>query len=130
MSHTDLAKKHAVEHAELEKRGISGVIAALNPAAGEVRINLPGQTGARAIVIAFAPRAVLRRYAPNSIKFSDARPSGFEELQIGDQIKALGTSNEDRSRYMAEELVSGSFRTIAGIVVSLDPRQNTEVRAI
>ncbi len=79
------------------------------------------------MVIALAPVAMLRRYAPNSVKFSDARPRRFEELKVGDMVKVLGTSNEDRSRLTAEELVSGSFRTIAATVVSFDPGRNTVV---
>jgi Cu/Ag efflux protein CusF len=125
MSQGDLARKHAAERAEWEKRGVGGVITALNPASREITINLSTTAGAKPMVIAFAPGAVLRRYAPNSVKFSDARPSRFEELKAGDQIKALGTANEDRSRFTAEALVAGSFRAIAATVVSLDAAQNT-----
>src|SRR5206468_2561991 len=122
MSKADIAQKHADERAEWEKRGIGGVITALNSASNEITIAV---NGARPIVIGFAPGAVLRRYAQNSVKFSDARPSRFEDLQIGDQVKALGTAGEDRSRFTAEELVSGSFRTIAATVVALDPGRST-----
>ena len=125
ISKADLARKHAAERAEWEKRGVGGVITALDPAAKEITVKLSAMTGAKPMVIAFAPQAALRRYAPNSVKFSDARPSRFEELKIGDQVRALGNSNEDRSRYTAEELVSGSFRAIAAVVVSHDDTQNT-----
>ena len=125
MSKGDLARKHAAERAEWEKRGVGGVITALDPAAREITIKLSTMAGAKPMVIAFAPGAALRRYAPNSVKFSDARPSRFEELKIDDQVRALGTGNEDRSRYTAEELVSGSFRAIAAVIVSYDAAQNT-----
>src|SRR5262249_25072687 len=104
-----------------------GMITALDPAAKEITINMPTTAGAKPLVIAFAPEAAFRRYAPNSVKFSDAQPSRFEELKVGDQVKALGTANETRSRYTAEELVAGSFRIIAGAVVSIDAAQNTFV---
>jgi hypothetical protein len=74
-----------------------------------------------------APAAILRRYAPSSVKFSDALPSRFEDLKVGDQVKALGTSNEDWSRYTAEQLVSGSFRTVGATVVSTDPAKSMVV---
>src|SRR5215471_3199794 len=127
ISKADLARKHAAERAEWEKRGVGGVISALDPAAKEITINMPTTAGAKPTVIVFAPGATLRRYAPNSVKFSDARPSRFEELKVGDQVKALGTADETRSRYTAEELVAGSFRVIAGAVVSIDAAQNTFV---
>ncbi len=124
MNKADIARKHAAERAEWEKRGIGGLITALNSASKEITINRPAVAGSKPLVIAFAADAVLRRYAPNSVKFSDARPCRFEDLQIGDQVKALGNLNEDRTRFTAEELVSGSFRNIVGTVVSLDTGQN------
>lgn len=125
MSRDDLARKQAAERADWEKRGTGGVITALDPDAKELTITRQTAAGVKSTVIAFAPGAVLRRYAPTSVKFSDARPSRFEELKAGDQVKARGTSNEDRSRFVAEELVSGSFRTIAATVVAIDPGKNT-----
>jgi hypothetical protein len=127
MTKSDLANKHAADRAEWEKRGISGIITSLNPTGKEITISLSVTSGTKPMVIAFAPGALLRRYAPNSVKFSDARPSRYEDLQVGDQVKALGTASEDRSRFTAEELVSGSFRTIAGTVVSSDPERSTIV---
>ena len=125
MSQGDIAQKRAAERAEWEKRGVGGVITAVNSASREITINAPAAPGAKSIVIAFAPGAVLRRYAPNSVKFSEARPSSFEELQVGDQVKALGASSQDRSRLSAEELVSGSFRNIAATVATLDVERRT-----
>jgi len=127
MSKGDIARKHAAERAEWEKRGVGGMITVLDPAAKEITINAPATAGLKPMVIAFAPGAALRRYAPNSVKFSDARPSRFEELKVGDQVRALGTANETRSRYTAEELVAGSFRIVAGVVISIDAARNTFV---
>src|SRR5262245_38888232 len=127
ISKADLVRKHAAERAEWEKRGVGGVITSLDPAAKEITINMPTIAGAKPMVIAFAPGAALRRYARNPVKFSAGRPSRFEELKVGDQVKALGTANEIRSRYMAEELVAGAFRVIAATVVSIDSAQNTFV---
>jgi hypothetical protein len=116
ISKADLARKHAAERAEWQKRGVGGVITALNPVSGEITVKPPAVTGAGPMVIALAPGSVLRRYAPNTVKFSDARPCAFEDLRVGDQVKALGTSNEDRSRFTAEEVVAGSFRNIVATV--------------
>jgi predicted pyridoxine 5'-phosphate oxidase superfamily flavin-nucleotide-binding protein len=122
MSKGDIARKQAAERADWEKRGVGGVITVLDLASNEITISA---AGSKPMVIAFTPGAVLRRYASNSVKFSDALPSRFDELRVGDQVKARGTSNEDRSRFVAEELVSGSFRTIAATVVASDPGQGT-----
>ncbi len=125
MSKSDIARKHEDERAEWTRRGIGGVITALDSASREITINRPAVAASKPVLIELAPGAVLRRYAPGSVKFSDARPSRFEELQIGDQVKALGNLNEDRTRFTAEQLIAGSFRNILGTVVSSDPGQNT-----
>jgi hypothetical protein len=124
MSRDNLARNQAAERADWEKHGTGGVITALDPEAKEITITRQTAAAAKSTVIAFAPGAVLRRYAPTSVKFSDARPSRFEELKVGDQVKARGISNEDRPKFEAEELVSGSFRTIAGTVLAIDPGKN------
>ncbi len=62
-----------------------------------------------------------RRYAPDSVKFDDAKPSAFEEIRVGDQLRAKGERSPDGTRFKAEEIVSGSFRTVFGTVVSADP---------
>ncbi len=120
MSRADLEKKHEAERAEWRKRGVGGVITALDPANREITINAHTPAGVRPMVIGLAPGAVLRRYAPDSVKFSEARPSRFEQLEVGDQVRALGETDEDRTRLTAVELVSGSFRTIPGIVSAVD----------
>ncbi len=125
MSRDELAKKHAAERADWEKRGTGGVITNLDAAAKEVTITRQTAGGVKSTVIAIAPGTVVRRYAPGSVRFSDAKSSRFEELKVGDLVKVRGTGNEDRSRFVAEELVSGSFRTIAGTLVSIDPGKNT-----
>ena len=68
-----------------------------------------------------ASAADFRRYAPDSVKFADAKPSSFADLQPGDTVRALGDKNEDGTHLKAEELVSGAFETIAGTVDSVDP---------
>jgi hypothetical protein len=125
MSKADLARKHAAERAEWEKRGVGGVITALSPSSSELTITISSDSAAKPMVIVAAPGSVLRRYSANSVKFSDARPSRFEEFRIGDQIRALGTANEDRTRFTAEEIVSGSFLTIAAVIVELNAAKST-----
>ena len=63
----------------------------------------------------------MRRYAPDSIKFSDAKPSAFEELKVGDQLRALGDRTEDQLRFNPQKVVTGSFRTVGGVVTAIDP---------
>jgi hypothetical protein len=66
------------------------------------------------------PNAVSLRYAPDSVKFSDAKPNSFDRVRVGDQIRALGTRSEDGGRFVAEKVVSGTFRNLGVTVVSVD----------
>jgi hypothetical protein len=125
MTKADIAKKQDHDRAEWKRRGITGTIASLNPDTKEITVNVRSREGSHPVVIASAGSSlVFRRYAPDSIKFSDARPSSFSELKVGDQVRALGEKSEDGSRFAPEELVSGSFRTLSGTVVAVDGAAN------
>jgi hypothetical protein len=95
--------------------------------ADQILVNVRAAAGVSALTIKLAPNASVRRYAPGSVRFADARPSSLSEIQAGDQVRARGNRTADGRTMNAEEIVSGTFRTIAGVVVSLDPQQN-EVR--
>src|ERR1700728_1918845 len=75
-------------------------------------------------IVIDASAADFRRYSPESVKFADAKPSSFAELQPGDTLRALGDKNEDGTHLKAEELVSGAFQTLAGTVESVDQAAN------
>ena len=124
MAKTDLEKAREAERAEW-RRGIGGVVKAVNPEAKEITISVPNVpptpgTLTHPVVITLQPNAVLLRYAPDSVKFGDARPGTLPEIAVGDQVRALGTKSEDGSRFTAEKLVSGTFRNLGVTVISVD----------
>ena len=118
MTKADLAKKQAQDRVDWQRRGIAGTVVSINADAKEITVNTHGRD-AKDIVIE-ASAAGFRRYAPDSVRFADAKASSFAELRPGDAVRALGNKSEDGSRYKAEELVSGSFQTIAATVNSAD----------
>jgi hypothetical protein len=124
MTKADITKKQAADRAEWQRRGVSGTITALNPSSREVTISTRTPEGRKPLTVTLQTNAELRRYAPDSVKFSDARPSTFDALKIGDEVRALGNKSEDNARYIAEELVSGTFRNIAGLVLTVSPTEN------
>jgi hypothetical protein len=119
MTKGDLAQKHAQDSADWQKRGIVGVVTALNADTKEVTITTRGRDSKTITIDASA--ASFQRYSPDSVRFADAKPSSFADLQPGDTVRALGDKNEDGTHLKAEALVSGSFETIAGTVDSVDP---------
>jgi len=125
MAKTDLEKAREAERAEWRRRGIGGLVKAVSPETREITIsvpNVPPTPGSltHPVVVTFQANAVLLRYAPDSVKFSDAQPSTLEEIKVGDQVRALGTKSEDGNRFAAEKLVSGTFRNLGATVISVD----------
>ena len=120
MTKADLAQKRERERAEWQKRGLAGTISALNPASQEITLSVRSGEGTRTLTIEPSQKAVFRRYAPDSVRFGQAGPSSFAELKIGDSVRLLGEKNSDGTRITLEEIVSGSFRNIPGIVRAID----------
>jgi len=130
MTKSDLASAREVERSDWQRRGIRGTVQSVNPDTKEVAILAP--TGSPAsgnathlVTVSLSSNAVLLRYAPDSVKFSDAKPSTFQQIKVGDQVRALGTKSEDGNRFAAEKLVSGAFRTFGATVVSVDAQSHT-----
>jgi hypothetical protein len=119
MTKADLAQKHEHDQAEWQTRGVIGQVSAVNAAAKEVTITTRGREPKTIVIDASA--AQFRRYSPDSVKFADAKPSSFADLEPGDTLHALGDKSEDGTHVKAEEVVSGVFETIAGTVESVDP---------
>ena len=120
MTKGDLAKKQETERLEWRRRGILGVITALKPDTHEITIANRTMAGTQSVVIPVSDKTEMRRYAPDSIKFADAKPSQFTELKVGDQLRALGDRTEDPLRFKPEKVVTGSFRTVGGVVTEVN----------
>ncbi|HKO43895.1 MAG TPA: hypothetical protein VJU84_11525 [Pyrinomonadaceae bacterium] len=120
MSKADIAKKQEADRAEWQKRGILGVITALKPDTKEIVISTRSMAGQQPLSIPVSEKVEMRRYAPDSIKFADAMPSKFDELKVGDQVRALGQRNTDGTSFAAEKVVTGSFKSVAGVVTAID----------
>ncbi len=120
MNKVDIAKKHEQERAEWKRRGILGIITALKPETKEITISSRSMAGQQSIIIPVSDKVDLRRYAPDSIKFADAKQAKFEELKVGDQLRALGERSADGSAFTAEKVVTGSFKTVAGVITAID----------
>jgi hypothetical protein len=121
VSQSDIAKKQEKERLEWRQRGISGIIESLNPQTKEITLTTRAAEGPKPVIIPVSDKVKMRRYAPDSIKFSDAKKSSFDELKVGDQLRAKGEKSADGTHFSADEVVTGSFRTIGGAITAVDP---------
>jgi hypothetical protein len=125
MSQGDIAKKQASEQGDWDKRGVQGLAASVS--GDVVTIDTRTLAGTKQVTITPLPNAVIRRYAPDSVKFEDAKPAKLSEIRPKDQVRARGDKADDGAKVAAAEIVFGTFKTIAGIVLSIDAAAN-EVR--
>ncbi len=125
MARTDIEARHQQEQQDWQKRGLGGLVDSIDSATGSVKISVTGLGGKKEILVHTVRNTVIRRYAPDSVKFDDARPSTLADIHPGDQLRARGDHSPDGSSMQAEEIVTGSFRNIAGTVNSVDASAGT-----
>ncbi|MGA8538178.1 MAG: DUF5666 domain-containing protein [Terriglobales bacterium] len=122
---SDMAAKQQHDLEDWQKRGVDGVVKSVDAGTGVITIS-PGRIGAnKNIAVHIAKGTVLRRYAPGSVKFDDAKSAPIEQIKAGDQLRARGTRSADGTELNAEEIVSGSFPYIEGLIKSTDASANT-----
>jgi hypothetical protein len=124
MKRADIAQKQQQDQEDWRNRGVSGVVKSIDPASQTITIST-GTMAAKIIAIHVSKSTILRRYSPDSIKFDDAKPGPFDQIKVGDQVRARGDKNADGSEVTADEIVSGTFRNIAGTVISTNTADNT-----
>ncbi len=125
MTRADIAQKHQQDLQQWQHNGVGGLVKASDPAAGTVTISSMTAAGPKDIVVKTAKNTVIRRYASDSVKFDDAKPSTLDEIHPGDQLRARGTKNAEGTELAADEIVSGAFRNIAGLITSVDSEKST-----
>jgi hypothetical protein len=126
MKRTDVDAKKTQDRDDWQKRGIGGLVKEVNPAAGTIAISAPAVAGvSKAIAIHTTKATILRRYAPDSVKFDEAKPAAIDQIKPGDQLRARGEKSADGDEFRAAEIVSGTFRNIAGTITVVDAAAKT-----
>jgi hypothetical protein len=125
MKRTDLEAKKTQDRDDWQKRGIGGLVSAVDPTTGTITISAGAGAAAKTVAIHTSKNTVLRRYAPDSVQFDDAKPAPLDQIKPGDQVRARGTKSADGSEFAADEIVSGTFRNLAGIITVIDANAQT-----
>jgi preprotein translocase subunit YajC len=105
-------------------RGLNGRITALNPEKKEISVQSRSRDGVGTITILTSDGTRFFRYAPDSMDVKDASRSSFAGLKVGDQLRALGDTNEDGTRFTADEIISGLTARTGGQVIAVNPGSN------
>jgi ribosomal protein L24 len=124
MKQADIAKLQQRDLQDWRARGVNGLVQSVAPAAQTVTISTGNGSSAKTVVVQASKTTTIRRYAPDSTKFDEAKPATLDQIKPGDQLRAKGTKNADGTELAADAIVSGTFRNIAGTVVSVDASAN------
>jgi len=116
MKSAAIASLHASEQADWQRRGSGGLVKS---------VDIPGQTitiasGGKTVAIKLQRTTILRRYAPDSVAFESAQPGVLAQILPGDQLRVRGDRSDDGLTITADEIISGSFRNIAGPITAMD----------
>ena len=124
LTKSDIAQKQTKDREEWKTRGVSGQIKAINPITKEITVSVRGVAGSRDVLVTPKNNAKFLRYAPDSVDYNAAAASTFDDIKVGDSLRALGDKNADGSTFSAERLVSGAFQTVAGTITAIDAAKN------
>jgi hypothetical protein len=119
MKKTDIAQRQQTEREEW-RRGIGGIVKSVDVSSGTITLANSMAASGKPILVHVSPQTSILRYAPDSIKFDDARPGTLDQTKPGDQLLARGTKDSAGTNVTAQAIISGSFPYIAGTVISAD----------
>ncbi|MGD0860933.1 MAG: DUF5666 domain-containing protein [Terracidiphilus sp.] len=123
----DVALKQQKDREDWQRRGVGGLVKSVDSAGGAIVLTSGVGATAKTITVHTTKATVLKRYAPASVSYDAAQSAPIDAIHAGDQLQARGTKNADGTEMAAEEVISGTFRNISGIIGSLDPASSTLV---
>ena len=125
MKQSDLALKQQKDREDWQKRGVGGLVKSVDSAAGVIVLTSGAGATAKTVTVHTTKATILKRYAPASVQYAEAKPAPIEAIHPGDQFRARGNKNADGTEMTAEEAVSGTFRNISGTIASMDSAAST-----
>jgi hypothetical protein len=119
MPATDIARRNEADKQDWTKRGVAGVVASKQ--GNQITLRTRSFRGETTSTVTISDTTKFRRYAPDSVKFSEAQASSLKEINVGDQLRARGEKGADGTSVKAEEAVFGTFVTWAGTITAVNP---------
>ncbi len=112
----DLSTLEKNQLEDWKKRGTTGNVSAVDPAAHTLTLKV----GARTVTVQTSDKTKFMRYSLDSAKPADAAASSLADVKVGDQANVLGNKSEDGNTVTAEQVYAGTFRQIAATIVSIN----------
>ena len=127
MTKSDISQKNAKEAEQWRIRGIAGKVVSVNQQTNQINVEIRSLMGSTNLTLTPKADAAFLRYAQDSERFDEAKPSNLGEVKAGDMLRAMGDKSTDGTGFAAEKVLTGAFQTVAGTVVSIDAARNEVV---
>ena len=99
---------------------MGGRVASLDASKKQIVVQTRGREGVETVKVDASGSVRFLRYAPDSARTSDAQPSSFADLKVGDQLRVTGERASDGTSFRADEIIAGSFTRVLGQITSVD----------
>jgi len=99
------------------KTAVNGLVTSIEPGKIKISSKLAGAPAAKEITLDIAGHVDYERYNPENGKYE---ASDLAAVKIGDQLRVLGQKNADSTEIKAENIGTGSFRTIGVQIKTID----------
>ncbi|MGC2237165.1 MAG: hypothetical protein WA584_13450 [Pyrinomonadaceae bacterium] len=104
-----------------QNESVQGIVTAVDPVKKQIKANINSQTGVKELNLDVSASQVgFYRYSDKSLKFNNSVVSSIDKIKVGDQLKAVGKMSADGLMFLPQTLVSGTFRTVGGKIVSIN----------
>jgi hypothetical protein len=120
----DVTQKQEAEAAAWNQ-GVHGLVKSVDATTGVIVVTTRMGSITRDVTVNTTTSTVLKRYAPGSVSFEEAQAAPIAAIHPGDQLSARGTRNADGTAFAADGIVTGTFRSIPGTVISIDTSAST-----
>ena len=119
MKSSDIAARNQAEQADWQKRGTAGLVKSVDGP------TLTVSSGTRTEKIETTSKTIFRRYAADSVKFQDSVAGTLSQIHSGDQLSVRGDKSVDGLTITAEEVVTGTFANLSGVLTGVDAKAGT-----
>jgi hypothetical protein len=119
-SQTATAQQSGAQAARDDARRLFGRVAAVDAAKKQIVVETRARGDFEAVTVDASGPVRILRFAPDSLRTNDARPAPFADIRVGDTLRATGERSSDGSRFVPEEIITGSLTRVVGIISAAD----------
>jgi len=118
---TAIAQMQAAQQADWKARGTGGIVSSVDTVKGTIAL----ESGSKKLTIITSSTTKFRRFEDGSVKYEDSKPGTLAQVRPKDQLQVLGNKSTDGLTIQAEEIMSGSFLNLSGLLTSIDQATGT-----